>query len=120
MSSSLEAQLSLLALHHRRELAVHSEDEEAPKVYTRPPPLLYGILIVRSKFIVCTLDSALEGEDVNVRTIAAFDFSEIGMDIWNSFAMAIVVITVRNYLMRLNEMGELSSNDESEDTDPDL
>lgn len=117
MSSALEAQLSLLARHHRRFLQV-DKTVDGP-IYRHPPPLLYGILIVRAKFIICTLDSALEGEDINVRTLAAFDFQETGMDVWNSFAVAIVAITIRNYMMQLKEMGELESVEEESD-DPDL
>lgn len=118
MSALLEAQLSFLAHHHRRYLSIPNPNGTTP-LYSRPPPLLYGILIAKSKFIVCTYDSALEGDEVNVRTLAAFDFQEVGMDVWNSFAVAIVAITVRNHLMCLAEMGELESADE-EESDPDL
>lgn len=68
------------------------------------------------------MDSASEGEaggNGDVRTLAAFDFQEKEMDIWNSFAMAIVAISVRNCMMRLKEVGELGSTDEEEE-DPDL
>lgn len=118
MSKALESQLALLAYHHRRYLSAPNPNGTTLH-YRRPPPLLYGILIVRSKFIVCTYDSALEGNDAFARTLAAFDFQEIGMDVWNSFAVAIVAITVRNQMMRLAQIGELESADEEDESDPD-
>lgn len=68
------------------------------------------------------MDSALEpqgGESADVRSLAAFDFQEKEMDIWNAFAMAIVAVTVRNRMMELKELGELGTTDEEEE-DPDL
>lgn len=77
---------------------------------TRPnrPPLLTGFVISGPVVAILTLNtdpSAAKGqrgtEDSNF--ICQFDLSEQGQDVWNSLAVAISVMHIRNTMMELAE-----------------
>ena len=67
-----------------------------------PLPTLYGIVIAKSVLAVVTYD-ANQGpaDEAQARTIALFDFADDSQDVWNSFAVAILLITARNYEIHL-------------------
>ncbi|KFY01305.1 hypothetical protein V490_00996 [Pseudogymnoascus sp. VKM F-3557] len=114
MTDKLEA----LAAEHRKDLLIEGSDGGspggAPKLYTRVPPLLYGVVIAGAKVVFLTFDSAKE--DYKPRTIAHFDFDQDSMDVWNGFAVAILIISVRNYMMTIREHFE---DEDTESSDPD-
>lgn len=77
--------------------------------------MLYGVIIRSSIALFVTLDSSKL--DAEVRSIAHFDFNNKDMDVWNGFAVAILVVSVRNKM--LEEM-QLSVMEDSEpESDPD-
>lgn len=60
------------------------------------PPLIYGIMIAGTIVIFATLDSAYP--DGNARTIAHFNYEDPTMDVWNAFAIAILVTATRDWM----------------------
>lgn len=113
-------QLEFLALKHRQALALPppgrlNEGGEA-EMFSRPPPVVYGVIISHCVAVFVTLDSGKL--DAKPKTIAHFDFSNKDMDVWNGFALAILVCMVRNQLMGMKD--EMESDHEDEEVDPDL
>lgn len=67
-------------------------------------PTLYGVI---ASYTIMAFVSYVPPSEVNakasLRTIAIFDFSEEGYDVWNSFAVAIFIIHCRNRMKQLEE-----------------
>ncbi|MCJ1472298.1 hypothetical protein MMC13_000945 [Lambiella insularis] len=61
-----------------------------------PLPTIYGIVVIHTVVSVVTYNSSIVGKDI--RALALFDFGIEDQDVWNSFAVAILVVWVRNYL----------------------
>ncbi|OBT75370.1 hypothetical protein VF21_04652 [Pseudogymnoascus sp. 05NY08] len=118
ISKAMTDSLESLATEHREDLLLEGSDGGtpggAPTLYARTPPLLYGIVIAGAKVIFITFDAAKD--DSKPRTIAHFDFDQATMDVWNGFAVAILVVSVRNYMMTIREHFE---DDAMEISDPD-
>jgi len=116
ISRIMTDQLNFLADQHREALVIEDDQQGngAPAVYSREPPLLYGIIIAGAIAVFVTLDSAQAG--AVPRTISHFDFDQRTMDVWNGFAIAIMVVSVRNYMISIKEHLE---DEEEEDDDPD-
>lgn len=120
ISKAITDQLQFLAQQHRQALAFWKPrqltDPDEIQLYSRSPPVLYGMIIAQSIVVFVTLDSATT--EANVQTIAHFDFSKKDMDVWNGFAVAILVCMVRNHLMA--RIGEMQPESAKEEIDPDL
>ncbi|OBT68560.1 hypothetical protein VE03_01751 [Pseudogymnoascus sp. 23342-1-I1] len=105
LSKAMTDSLESLAAKHRDDLLFEGSDGGAPggapTLYARVPPLLYGVVIAGAKVIFITFDAAKD--DSKPRTIAHFDFDQDSMDVWNGFAVAILVISVRNYMMTIRD-----------------
>jgi hypothetical protein len=118
ISKTMTDQLEALAAQHRKHLLVEGSNKgtasSALMLYTRTPPLLYGVVIAGAKIVFITFDAAKD--DSKPRTIAHFDFDHETMDVWNGFAVAIMVISVRNYMISIRE--DLD-DDDTESSDPD-
>ncbi len=91
-----------------------SEPESEIDQYSQPLPTLFGIIIAHSIVAFVTHDSA--DPEATIRPMGMFDFGVRQMDVWNSFAVAIVVVQARNYLVGLRD--ELEDGVEESD-DPD-
>lgn len=120
ISKAITDQMEFLALKHRQALALPppgrpSENGEV-EMFSRPPPVVYGIIIAQCVTVFLTLDSGKPG--AKPKTIAHFDFSDKNMDVWNGFAVAILVCMVRNQLMASRD--EMEMETEETDSDPDL
>ncbi len=119
LSKSVTAQLEHLALIHRRSLSYaapgHVNKSGEVEMFVRPPPLLYGIIITGPIFVFVTLDSS--DPNAQVRTIADFNFNNRDLDVWNGFALAIIIIAARNYLISIKDDMELESPEEEDDPD---
>ncbi|KAI1935153.1 hypothetical protein LOZ66_005459 [Ophidiomyces ophidiicola] len=104
----------LIALgdRHRRSWTMSQTDKnnskyESPYDYNKHGkknlPILTGFLICGCTLSVITLD--LNPGNLNdaksARFIAQFDFSEPDQDVWNSLAVAIAVVLMRNAMLRL-------------------
>ena len=89
--------------------AVDTEEE-----FEHELPTLYGLVIANTIVAIVSYNVAVPRKDL--RTIAIFDFGDNDQDVWNAFAVAIVVVTVRNFLMGL----EWEDKVEVVEEDPDL
>lgn len=117
INKSIAKQLEFLAQRHREHLALpapQTNELGEVELYSRQPPLLYGIIVAQTMAIFVTLDSS--NPDAKIRHIAHFDFKEKNMDVWNGLALMIVIVVARNYLMSLKD--EFEPDDE--ESDPDL
>jgi hypothetical protein len=85
-------------------------------MFSKPPPVVYGVIIAQCVVVFLTLDSG--NPEAKPKTIAHFDLSDKNMDVWNGFALAILVCMVRNQLMA--SMGEMDTESEETGSDPDL
>ncbi|KAF4636273.1 hypothetical protein G7Y89_g1801 [Cudoniella acicularis] len=113
ISKTITNQMNFLAKKHRDHLGIHvGEEGEIDHIDAnkRAPPILYGIIIAQTMAIFVTLDSAnLKGK---LRHIEHFDFTVKDMDVWNGFALAIMVTVARNSIMAIRD--ELETDDEPE------
>lgn len=120
LSQAITDQLEFLAVNHRQALALPSpgrvDELGEPKMFSRPPPVVYGVIIAHCVTVFVTLDSGKL--NAKPKTIAHFDFSNKDMDVWNGFALAILVCMVRNQLMAMRD--EMETDHEDEESDPDL
>ncbi|KAH8678983.1 hypothetical protein BGZ60DRAFT_525715 [Tricladium varicosporioides] len=113
ITKSMTNQMQFLAERHREYLGVHINADEvidSMDANKRAPPLLYGIIVAQHFAIFVTLDSA--DPKATLKSIEHFDFTKKNMDVWNGFALAIMVIMARNYLMSIRD--ELETDDEPE------
>lgn len=96
----------------RWRIAPSVEAPSAEPQYAHPLPTLYGLVLQHTVVAVISLDAATlaDGKDpeakarVPVRTVATFDFGKGDYDVWNAFAVAIVVVTVRDRLLRIRRL----------------
>ena len=94
---------------------MHSLAENAPL------PTLYGVVIARTIMAFVTYDAALI--ESNVRNLALFNWRDQGQDVWNTLAVALMVVQAREVLVWMDENGKLRrrmSWRDIEDDDPDL
>jgi hypothetical protein len=119
ISTDLNNQMKFLAKRHRHHLAIlpagRINELGEIEMYTRKPPLLYGIIVAQTMVIFFTLDSA--NPDATVRHLTHSQFADKKMDVWNEFAIAFTVIMARNYIMSIKD--ELELDDPDSDPDPD-
>jgi hypothetical protein len=117
ISESITDKMECLAKKHREALKLaepRANELGEVELYSRQPPLLYGIIIAQAMAIFVTLDSS--NPEAKIRHLAHFDFKEKNVNVWNGIALAIIVIVARNYLMSIKD--ELEANDE-DSSDPD-
>ncbi|RKF76954.1 hypothetical protein GcC1_067015 [Golovinomyces cichoracearum] len=120
LSAAINSQMNFLAQRHRESLIIpetHDEQENnfrGKDNYIKQPPLLYGVIVAHTVIIFVTLDSA--NVDATVKHMQHFDFREQGADAWNGFAIAILIIVARNYIMSIKKELE----DDESDLDVDL
>ena len=114
ISTSITNQLAFLAEQHRDLLRVPlTADQGELESFRRDPPLLYGIIIAQTMAIIVTLDSA--DHNAKIRHLYHVNFKEKGLDVWNSIAIAQVVIVARNFTMSVKE--EFDEDDPPSDID---
>ena len=110
MTKKITKEMQFLAEKHREYLAIpprQPAEAAGNGLYTRQPPLIYGILIAQSVVMLVTLDSA--DPNAAIKHFSHFNFREKDMDVWNALAIAFMAIMARNYTM--------STLDELEDDD---
>ncbi|KAI9703869.1 MAG: hypothetical protein M1836_007641 [Candelina mexicana] len=116
--------LRALAAQYRDTFRIHksvendtsseSGSESEIEKYSRPLPTLFGIIVAHSIVAFVTHDSADPG--ATIRPMGMFDFGLRTMDVWNSFAVAILVVQARNFLVGLRDELE---DETTESDDPD-
>lgn len=80
-------------------------------------PTLTGFVIKYSIVAIVTCDSRVPGNPI--RTLGTFDFKVVGQDVWHALAISIAMIRGRNYLMQLDQEGELGPEVVDYGSDPD-
>jgi hypothetical protein len=82
-------------------------------------PALYGVIASHTvmAFVSYVLPTEASGK-ASLRTVAMFDFSNEGYDVWNSLAIAIFIIHCRNRMKQLKEF--LPESVVVQSHDPDL
>ena len=93
-----------------------SREHDHHQVFLRDMPTLFGFVIKYSVVAIVTCDSSIPRKPI--RTLITCDWKITGQGVWHALAVAITMVRARNYLMQLNEEGELG--DDIEDSDPDL
>ncbi|EFQ27711.1 hypothetical protein CGRA01v4_02884 [Colletotrichum graminicola] len=76
---------------------------ECDKLYTRRPPVLYGLFIVNTSVMVLTIDSAKEGDEAYVSYQVEVGFSKRYQAVWNAITIAIVVCLARDAMVDMKE-----------------
>jgi hypothetical protein len=117
ISKAITDQMQFLAKKHRDFLILtepRTNEIGKVEVYRRQPPLLYGIIVAQTIAIFVTLDSS--NPEAKLRHIAHFDFKEPKMDVWNGFALAIICVVARNYMISVKDEFE---EDDASSSDPD-
>ena len=79
-------------------------------------PTLFGFVIKYSVVAIVTCDSSIPKKPI--RTLGTFDWKIVGQDVWHALALAITMVSARNFLVQLDEEGGLG--EEIEESDPDL
>lgn len=116
ISKAITDQMQMLAKQHRDYLALTQpriDEVGEVELYRRQPPLLYGIIVAQSIAIFVTLDSS--NPEAKIRHITHFDFKDGKMAVWNGFALAIICVVARNYIMSIKD--EFEDDDEEPDVD---
>lgn len=120
ITKNIHDQMKFLARQHREHLVLPETPNKVNergevRLYRRPPPLLYGIVVAQNIAIFVTLDSS--NSESKLRHIAHFDFKDEKVHVWSGFALAIICVIARNHLMAVKDEFE---DDEDSESDPDL
>ncbi|MCJ1283347.1 hypothetical protein MMC26_002675 [Xylographa opegraphella] len=75
------------------------DGDEEPDEFDPPLPTVYGLVIAYTTVSLITYDS--DQPEREMKALALFDFMLDDQDVWNAFAIAIVVVWARNYLVGL-------------------
>lgn len=116
LSTAITTEMKFLAARHRQHLKSPEQrinELGDVELYTKPLPLLYGMIIAQTKIIFVTVDPA--DPESQVKPLSNLDLTKRDMDVWNGFAIAFMVIVARNYIMSIKD--ELEPDSES---DPDV
>ena len=70
------------------------------KYFNPPLPTIFGFAVYH--MIVALFSYNSSDEDKGLRTLALFDFGNEDQDVWNSFALAMTIVWVRNYHVSLD------------------
>lgn len=108
IGAAISSQMKFLGERHRENLAIpgeHINELGEVEVYSKPPPLLYGLIVAQTKVVLVTSNSA--DPEGTVKHLAHVDFKNKDMDVWNGFAIAFMVIAARNYIMSIKDELEI-------------
>ncbi|PBP23533.1 hypothetical protein BUE80_DR005504 [Diplocarpon rosae] len=115
IGKAITSQMRFLGERHREQLAIPGgrvNELGEVEMFSRNPPLLYGLIISQTKVILTTCVS--DNPDAEVKHIELIDFTNRDMDVWNGFAIAFIIIAARNYVMSIKDELELDSTPESD------
>lgn len=106
IAETVESNMRHLASLQRKALLLEEGDGNHPAQFSMEPPLIYGIMIAGTVVVFVTLSS--ETPNAKVRTIAHFNYDDSTMDVWNAFAIAILVTATRNWMtVRKDDLPDL-------------
>lgn len=93
------------------------DEKDEKQVYMHPLPTLFGFVVKYTVVAVVTWDCS--SQEKPVRTLGTYNFGKLGYDVWNAIAVSIVMVRARNYLMGLDDEGELGGEIRDLGSDPD-
>ena len=100
-------------LEEQEEIEDEGEMEEEEELDESDPPLptVYGFVIAYTTVSLITYDS--NQPEREIKALALFDFMLDDQDVWNAFAIAIIVIWARDYLVSLgwDDVPQIAKND---------
>lgn len=94
-----------------------SHEGDLDERFVHELPTLYGIVIKHSVTAIVTCDTSVP--DKPIRTLLTCNWATLGQEVWYALAIAIVMARARNYLMQLDEEGELGPLIVDHGPDPD-
>lgn len=115
-------QLAILKVENPEPLEY--EDEVSPyffhgtNAYIYKPPTLYGI--VTAGVVVAVVAYEPSSTRDALRTIGFFQYSKPQYDVWNSLALAILVLFCRDHMLRIQKLLPDFETDTTEEEDVDL
>jgi len=113
-STILHNRMAFLAEQHRDLVAnplTGAPDEV--QTYRRQPPLLYGVILVKTNAVLVTFDSA--DPNATVKHLTTLKFEDDGQGVWSGFGLAFMAICARDYQLTIMDEFE-----QKELEDPDL
>lgn len=114
IGAALASQMKFLSLQHQASLRILDGESGETKKFSKPLPLLYGLVVAQTKVILVTHDSA--EPDTESKVLSTIDLTNKDMDVWNGFAIAFMVIAARNSIMSvIDELEPDNTMTEDED-----
>ena len=74
-------------------------------------PTLYGLIVSHTLIGLVAWD-VVDAEQRGMRTMAMFDYGQGDYDVWNSLALAILVVHCRDVVIELKNLGALKEEEE--------
>jgi hypothetical protein len=107
VQKTLKDQMNYLARQHRETLLLPEPVTTATgevEIYSRRPPIIYGILCAQMKTIFVTMDSS--DPNAAIRHIGHCDFDDSTKHFWNGLSIAIVATVAKRYMMSIKDQLE--------------
>ncbi|PQE07590.1 hypothetical protein CJF30_00007356 [Rutstroemia sp. NJR-2017a BBW] len=107
VQKTLKDQMNYLAKQHRETLLLPKPITTATgevEIYSRRPPIIYGILCAQMKTIFVTMDSS--DPNAAIRHIGHCDFDDSTKHFWNGLSIAIVATVAKRYMMSIKDQLE--------------
>ncbi|KAM3072361.1 hypothetical protein ACMFMG_009170 [Clarireedia jacksonii] len=104
VQKTLKDQMNYLARRHRETLLLPKPITTATgevEIYSRRPPIIYGILCAQMKTIFVTMDSS--DPNAAIRHIGHCDFDDSTKHFWNGLSIAIVATVAKRYMMSIKD-----------------
>ena len=95
----LDDEESLVQVLTSKDHEVVAPEDAIGQEFSHDLPTLFGIVIKFNVVAIVSHDVAVPGQEV--RSIATYDLGRPDQDVWNGLAIAILVVSCRNYFMDL-------------------
>ncbi|KAL8950620.1 MAG: hypothetical protein Q9222_003351 [Ikaeria aurantiellina] len=110
-------QLHELGRQYRSTFFDHADPTTGKPVFSRELPTIYGAVITYTVVTLVTYDARFPGKQV--QSMGTYDFSNPEQDVWHAFAIAIVFVKARDYLISMKDEGRFQVELADDDVDPD-
>ncbi|KAK6539791.1 hypothetical protein TWF694_009983 [Orbilia ellipsospora] len=109
LASDLSTKNKEVSVKATLQVSVSKDDVESP----RTPTVVYGVTVYNCVAAISSL--GCENTGANVKTLAVLDWTDIGLDIWNAIAVAILIISCRNDILDSDEEARLKLVQQTDD-----
>lgn len=110
LQAGLQAQMAALEKTWRHCIARATGMSSAASVRV---PTVYGVIISHTLVGIAAYNPSYDGKE-GIRTVGVFDFGLRNYDVWNSFALAILVMHIRNVVLSLRKKGMVEEREEAQ------